>query len=515
MNAQGKLPAVQRGDLLAYLARLRPTELHDDGAVGALAALFLARLTHALREGEPLAPLTVAELPAKVETPATTLFELRCTLRDRLEQADLWRGEVRAWVDGWFQASFANLERDGGQAAQLKRCADLQRVLAVPTSDAATVLGEVMNLANDERDWQGVAVLTGNSRGGEWQVAASNGVLAAFAGHPWPLPALVDEARRQKGGLLRAVEALRAGERAALERLPGNGSAGALLLVPFTSVVPGLLVVWRHHEEACSTVELALAETVAAEAAVAVSMSRLAEQVQRNDTAQKTFLSMLNHDLKSPLATIKAHADLLTRRVQKGKADLSTAEAKEDLVDRLTQISHRARDLGRQIDEVVDSSRLESGHLVLHRRRESLNKSLGLMLEEYGLQHEDRRIELNLPDEELHAEVDHHRMIQVLKILLNNALKYSDPDKVVAVRLGRAGDMARIEVQDWGVGMDPAEAETRLRVKMRRPLHEGGSEGLGLNLYIAAGLIALQDGHLSAKTAPGEGSTFTIELPLA
>ena len=129
----------------------------------------------------------------------------------------------------------------------------------------------------------------------------------------------------------------------------------------------------------------------------------------------------------------------------------------------------------------------------------------------------DRRLLLDTPAEPIEAEVDVERISQVLLNLLSNARKYSPKEAPITVRLERRDQHCRITVQDRGVGI-PAEQVPHLFERFYRvpgvEVQTGSSSGVGLGLYIVHTIVERHGGHVSVESRVGEGSIFSVCLPL-
>ena len=126
-------------------------------------------------------------------------------------------------------------------------------------------------------------------------------------------------------------------------------------------------------------------------------------------------------------------------------------------------------------------------------------------------------LQREIPPTELPCLIDRERISQVVLNLLSNARKYSPSDAPVLVKLERQGEEALISVTDHGVGIPPEKLAHIFERFYRVPevdVQTGSSSGVGLGLYIAQKIIERHDGHLTVTSTPGQGSTFTIHLPL-
>jgi len=126
-------------------------------------------------------------------------------------------------------------------------------------------------------------------------------------------------------------------------------------------------------------------------------------------------------------------------------------------------------------------------------------------------------LQIDIPATELIGVIDRERISQVILNLLSNARKYSSSGSPIIVKVERQDQQAVIEVTDHGVGI-PHEKLTHIFERFYRvpeiDVQTGSSSGIGLGLYIAKKIIERHDGHLNVTSAPGQGSTFTIHLPL-
>jgi signal transduction histidine kinase len=199
-----------------------------------------------------------------------------------------------------------------------------------------------------------------------------------------------------------------------------------------------------------------------------------------------------------PLTVIRASTQLLQRRGEYREATVETILAYADRMARL-------------IDDLADVVRLEEGHLPLQRETVdlvALARDAAAAAAEQGARHPVR---VEAPDAPVCGAWDHVRLGQVVENLLGNALKHGAEDGEVVVRVeARAGE-ALISVQDSGPGIDhddlPHLFDRFYRANTR-------ASGLGLGLYISRILVEAHGGRISAESLPGQGSTFTVALPL-
>ncbi|VWX62935.1 Signal transduction histidine kinase [Burkholderiales bacterium 8X] len=233
-------------------------------------------------------------------------------------------------------------------------------------------------------------------------------------------------------------------------------------------------------------------------------MQSRAESANR---AKDEFLAMLGHELRNPLAPITLALKLMERR------DDRAFPRERELIER--QVKH----LSRLVDDLLDVSRVVSGKITLRLERLDLREIVARALETCGpaLQVRKQPPHVNMPGVPISVEGDPTRLTQVLSNLLNNSIKFTEPDGRIELTLRAHGDAAEVTVSDTGVGIT-AELLPRIFerfVQDEQPLQRAAG-GLGLGLAIADSLVKLHRGSMQATSdGVGKGSTFTVRLPLA
>lgn len=233
---------------------------------------------------------------------------------------------------------------------------------------------------------------------------------------------------------------------------------------------------------------------------------RTRELVEAN-AAKDVFMSMVSHELKTPLTTLKGIAQMLYRRVERG----DTVELKN-----LSLLENSVRRMELLVNDLLNTSLIETGMFSLNRQPHDLVAAIQEILAEHRASM-GSTLHTNIPDITLEVEMDRERISQVLLNLLSNARKYSPPGAPITVEVKRQDGSAFISVQDQGVGI-PEEKLTHIFERFYRvpeiDVQTGSSSGVGLGLYIAQKIIERHDGCISVTSIPGQGSTFTILLPL-
>ena len=297
---------------------------------------------------------------------------------------------------------------------------------------------------------------------------------------------------------------------------PGHERARLLPLHVGTRAI-GVLELLPKGGEKPSTEREHLLTTFANGAALALEQARLAREereaavARESDRLKSALLSSVSHDLRTPLAGIKAAASSLLQR------DIEWGEA--DRIAFLTDIDQEADRLSRLVSNLLDVSRIEAGAIKPAKEWEDV----GELIERVA-----RRMAPRLPDHPLLQEVseslppvllDAVQIEQVLTNLLENAAKYSAAGTPIAVRARVVGDAPgpqtlEVAVADRGVGI-PREEQGRIFDKFYRVVAGSrGISGTGMGLAIVKGLVEAHGGQAIVESMPGHGSTFTIRLPI-
>lgn len=233
---------------------------------------------------------------------------------------------------------------------------------------------------------------------------------------------------------------------------------------------------------------------------------RTRELVEANAT-KDIFMSMASHELRTPLTTLKGITQMLVRRAQRN----------ESLEPRtLTLLEHSVHRMEMLVNDLLNTSLDDAGLFSLNYQSSDLVALCREVLDEYGEQI-GPSLKLESAQPELEMEMDRDRIGQVLLNLLSNARKYSPKGAPIVVRIERPDNQAVISVTDHGVGIPPEKLAHIFDRFYRVPeieIQTGSSAGFGLGLYIAKKIIELHHGDLNVESTPGDGSTFTITLPL-
>jgi PAS domain S-box-containing protein len=234
---------------------------------------------------------------------------------------------------------------------------------------------------------------------------------------------------------------------------------------------------------------------------------------RRADIVREAFTASAAHDLKTPLTSLMGQAQLMIRRTQRGKIDPFALESG------LGAINAAARRMVSLIDEMMDAARLEAGRtLDLHSAATDMVALAEAAVEEGRVATTRHVVRLVAEIPSLIGVWDAPRLGRVLGNLIGNAIKYSPLGGEVVVKVERqvdaAGAWAVVHVGDRGVGI-PADDLPHIFERFRRGGNVAGQiGGTGIGLSGATLIVEQYGGTLSVESSEGDGSTFTMRLPL-
>jgi len=239
-----------------------------------------------------------------------------------------------------------------------------------------------------------------------------------------------------------------------------------------------------------------------------ISDRKRAEDALRDaDRAKNEFLATLAHELRNPLAPIRAAVKILQLK----------AKPTPDTQSALDVIERQTRQMTRLIDDLLDVARITSNKLELRREQVDLNAILDAAVETSRPLIEQRGHELILkaPAKPIHMDGDLVRLAQVISNLLNNAAKYTERGGRIWLTASRKGDEAIIRVRDTGIGI-PAEVLPNIfEMFNQADRSAGGPGGLGIGLTLVKRLVEMHGGTIHAQSeGRGKGSEFVMRVPL-
>ncbi len=232
------------------------------------------------------------------------------------------------------------------------------------------------------------------------------------------------------------------------------------------------------------------------------------QSLRESDGRKDEFLAMLAHELRNPLAPIRAAADLLALAGGENERARQTGAV----------IARQVRHLTAMVDDLLDVSRVTRGlvkleNLVLDARRIILDAVEQVRPLAEARRH---RLEVHTPPQPVRITGDAKRLVQVMANLLNNAVKYTPSPGCIDVALRQEGAQAVITVKDNGIGMQPELVEKAFELFAQAQRTSDRSQGgLGIGLALVKRLVELHGGQVVARSeGAGCGSCFTVSLPV-
>ncbi|PEN13210.1 hypothetical protein CRI94_11250 [Longibacter salinarum] len=227
------------------------------------------------------------------------------------------------------------------------------------------------------------------------------------------------------------------------------------------------------------------------------------EEAERASRLKSSFLANMSHDVRTPLSSIMNLTELLSM------------EAPEELQGRISLIERSGLRLLNTIDSVLDLSKIESGSIEPDLQRIDVTDELLGTIEIFRPQATQKNIELvgDIPSASIYAVLDPAYLHRISDNLIGNALKFTPDGGRVTVNLATEDHHVVIRVSDTGVGIEDEFLDDLFEAFTRGP-GSMNKQGSGLGLAIAKRLTELLDGEIDVDSTLGEGTTFTVRLPI-
>lgn len=234
------------------------------------------------------------------------------------------------------------------------------------------------------------------------------------------------------------------------------------------------------------------------------AFNKMANTIQREDEAQKTFLATVSHELRTPISYVKGYSESIQQH-------MLTAEQQEDAINVIVKEASRMERLTNDLMQLVRKEQVQQHEFLPIVLAECLRDVVKLLTPRL----EQKKLAVNLTiDEAIIVEADETQLKQVFINLLENAVQYSDVQSRIDIEVNEQNDMANITVKDYGIGI-PQEHLSRIterfyRVNKARSRADGGS---GLGLSIVKQIVQQHQGTLLITSEEQKGTTVTIQIP--
>lgn len=291
------------------------------------------------------------------------------------------------------------------------------------------------------------------------------------------------------------------------ETSTGRRRPRSIVVAPmrFGDAVIGAIAVQSFRPDSYGRWHFRLLETIAAQAATAIRNAQLYESERLANQERDEFVSVVTHEIKSPLTSISGYAEIARQSVENADRD--------GVVESIKVVKGETRKILRLVEDLLDASKMDAGRFSLELESTDLEEIITTVVERYRRtlpQTIEFRVEGTVPE----LRADPLRISQVIDNLISNACKYSREDSTITVTLADRTDHVQIVVSDDGDGMS-ADKLPRIFERFYRA-REGEAEvkGTGLGLYITKQIVEMHGGSIDVESKAGAGTTFNVEIPI-
>ena len=240
---------------------------------------------------------------------------------------------------------------------------------------------------------------------------------------------------------------------------------------------------------------------------LARALARMQEALRRQEAARRSFVSTASHELRTPLTMLQGTMELLEEDLRDGRVDI------EDAQMQVVNARRELRRLSALAGELLDLSRLDAA-VQLRSEPVELGELVRAVAAEFDLRARERDVELRVqpPADGCWGRGDPDAVARVVRILLDNALRYGPPGEAIELSTSRGNGTAGVAVCDRGPGI-PAEEREHIFERFHRGRAAGPESGFGLGLAIGRELAERMGGGLTLAEREGPGACFVLTLP--
>lgn len=315
-----------------------------------------------------------------------------------------------------------------------------------------------------------------------------------------------------------ALDAVARGERAAfrLQRIHREQPDGALRYLNFSvtplcedGAAPSLLLL-VEDVTAATQLEQQVMQDRNELRLMQSALARANAELERLNTFKSFLLTMVAHDLRSPLNAVQSYTEL--------SLEHPAAQAEPELRRYLQLVSVMAGRMDHLIDDLLDLDQLERGQLKLQRQPCDLPAVVQAVVDEFAalLRFRQLSLEMDWTDDLPAVNADPLRLVQVFYNLFSNAIKYTPDGGAIRINGRAEAGQALVTITNTGRGLSEAQLANLFRLYYRvEAARQSKIAGTGLGLYIVKALVEAQGGAVTASSRPGESVTFTVTLPVS
>jgi PAS domain S-box-containing protein len=232
------------------------------------------------------------------------------------------------------------------------------------------------------------------------------------------------------------------------------------------------------------------------------------EAAELANRTKSEFLANMSHEIRTPLHGILSYARFGLKK--SGDAD------RDKLIEYFRNIDTSGRRLLSLVNDLLDLSKMEAGRMTFDFERVDLVRVVASIQDEFAslLSERDMTVRFDRPKSPIHVELDQVRVMQVLRNLLNNAVKFSPEHSTIEIHLSADDKQVCVAVRDHGLGIPKGELESIFDKFAQSSKTRSGAGGTGLGLAICREILAGHHGHIWAEHAASGGAILKFELPV-
>lgn len=279
----------------------------------------------------------------------------------------------------------------------------------------------------------------------------------------------------------------------------------AVAPMKFNEEIIGAISVQSFQSDVYGASEIRLLQTIAAQAAIAIRNAQLFTSEQNAKNERDEFLSLVTHEIKNPLTSIRGYADVGEKAIGSGDHEL--------IREALGVIRGETKRILRLAEDLLDASKATAGKFSIQRERIDFGT---IVRQVVGRFETTTGRPFTYQEENAIPQIDGDpiRLGQVVENLVSNAVKYSPRESAVTISLQRRGPLVRLMVADSGIGV-AAEKVPLIFERFYRVVEDGHVvKGTGLGLFITREIVRMHGGDITVQSELEKGSTFTVELPV-
>ncbi|MEO8218652.1 MAG: GAF domain-containing sensor histidine kinase [Acidobacteriota bacterium] len=288
----------------------------------------------------------------------------------------------------------------------------------------------------------------------------------------------------------------------------GRRRPKSLVIAPmkFADEVLGAICVQSYESDVYGRAHFRLLQTIAGQAAIAVRNAQLFESERAAQKERDNFLSLVTHEIKNPLTSIRGYATLAREGLLKDDSQSAAADA-------IAVIQEESARILRLTEDLLDASKMSAGRFSMFLRQVDLGAIVTQVARRYQATAQ-RSIDVQVGELLPNLDGDPVRLNQVVENLISNAVKYSPESSPISIGLRQSESRIVLNVTDQGNGIAPDKIPLIFERYYR--LEEEGQDvkGTGLGLFITREIVRMHGGEITVNSETGKGTTFVVELPI-